>query len=263
MHRSSRHHEILNLLQKQPVVTVSELTDRLGASKATVRRDIGYLAERELLRRVHGGAERLSDHPDVLHGKPLNISQSLHIAEKKAIGREAANLCRSGDSLNINGGSTTAMMARFLPTMDLHILTNALPIADYLIGQTRNRVSIPGGEVFREQNIVLSPFEEDATDKFRADLVFLGAQSIGPSGLMESDFILIQAVRNLMQHSEKVVGLVDSSKFRARGNLVLCGLDAIDILVTDSGITKDDLTIMKDAEIDVRVVQADTLSISA
>jgi DeoR family ulaG and ulaABCDEF operon transcriptional repressor len=198
MHYRQRQRAIVGLLRQQPLVTVRELTQRLAASEATVRRDIARLAAHGALKRVHGGAEALLDAPTTLRGQPFNITQTLHVREKRAIGQAAATLCQKGDALTINGGSTTYMMAEFLAPEHLHILTNALPIAQYLIEHTHNRVMLPGGEIFREQNIILSPFETDSMNNFHAAKVFIGAQSVGPRGFMETDSILIRAEQKLM-----------------------------------------------------------------
>ena len=267
MHLRERQRAIIGLLNRRPLVTVHELTAWLQASEATVRRDIARLAADGLLRRVHGGAEKAPGKadaaPQTLRGRPLNVNQTRRVAEKRAIGRAAAGLCAEGDSLIVNGGSTTYAVAEFLPARGLHILTNALPLADYLIAHTANRVLMPGGEIFREQNIILSPFETDSMNGFHAARVFIGAQSVGPRGFMETDSILVRAEQQFMQQGEQIIGLVDSAKFHSRGNLILCALSSVNVVITDSGIDSDSLGMLRAADIEVIVVEPDAVRASA
>ena len=85
---------------------------------------------------------------------------------------------------------------------------------------------LSGGAIYREQNIILSPFDNDVTRNFYARRMFMGAQGLGPLGLMESDPLLIQAEQKLIDQADELVVLVDSSKFRQRSSLILCGAGA-------------------------------------
>src|SRR5579885_2107504 len=97
------------------------------------------------------------------------------------------------------------------------------------------RVSVPGGSIKSEQNIILSPFEEDGLSRYHASKLFMGAAAVGARGLMQADVVLIQAEQKLMDKADKLVVLVDSSKFRTSASFVVCDLDAIDMVVTDAG----------------------------
>ena len=115
---------------------------------------------------------------------------------------------------------------------------------------------VSGGAIYREQNIILSPFENDVTRNFYARRMFMGAQGVGPLGLMEADPLLIRAEEKLMGQADELVVLVDSSKFEQRSSLVLCGLDRISTLITDEGIP-DAAANMLDAA-DVKLIVAST-----
>jgi len=106
---------------------------------------------------------------------------------------------------------------------------------------------LPGGAIYREQNIVLSPFENDVTRNFYARHMFMGAQGLGPLGLMEADPLLIQAERKLIDQAERLVLLVDSSKFERRSSLILCGLDRISTVITDSDLADRHATMLANA----------------
>src|SRR5690606_1295912 len=147
----------------------------------------------------------------------------------------------------INGGTTTFQMVHFLTNRRMPILTNSFVIAEHLIKHSKNTVVLPGGTIYREQNIVLSPFDNDVTRNFYARRMFMGAQGLGPLGLMESDPLLIQAEQKLIDQAEELVVLADSSKFRQRSSLILCGLSRISTVITDEGIEDREAKMLKNA----------------
>lgn len=237
MHEKERHRIILSAVQDRPVVAVADLCSLTDASEATVRRDIAALHLAKKLRRVRGGAEALTPpHFAGLAGRPFALNQTVNIAQKQAIARAAVDLCEDGEPIIINGGTTTFQMVHPLATRRLQVFTNSFPIAEHLLKNSRNTIMLPGGAIYREQNIILSPFEEDVTRNFYARRVFLGAHGLGPLGLMEADPLLIQAEQKLLGQADEVVVMADASKFAARSSLILCPLERIGTLITDTGI---------------------------
>ena len=219
------------------MVTVADLVQLTGASEATVRRDIATLHVQQRLRRVRGGAESISPPQYAgLAGRPYSVSEGLHIAQKRAIARAAVDLCADGDAIIINGGTTTFQMVHPLSAKRMQVFTNSFPIAEHLLKNSKNTVLLSGGTIYREQNIILSPFENDVTRNFYAKRMFMGAQGLGPLGLMEADPLLIQAEQKLIGQADELVVLVDSSKFRLRSSLILCALSRIGTVITDDGI---------------------------
>jgi DeoR family ulaG and ulaABCDEF operon transcriptional repressor len=118
----------------------------------------------------------------------------------------------------------------------LQILTNSLPIAEHLLKLSKNTILVPGGTIYREQNIILSPFENDVTKNFYARRMFMGAQGLGALGLMEADPLLIQAEQKLINQADELVVLVDATKFERRSSLILCGLERIATVITDERV---------------------------
>jgi DeoR family ulaG and ulaABCDEF operon transcriptional repressor len=112
---------------------------------------------------------------------------------------------------------------------------------------------LSGGVIYREQNIILSPFDNDVTRNFYAKRMFMGAQGLGPLGLMEADPLLIQAEQKLIGQADELVVLVDSSKFSARSSLILCALDRISTVITDDGITDSAAKMLEQADINLIV----------
>lgn len=257
MHEKERHGIILSAVQDRPVVTVADLCGLTGASEATVRRDIAALHVAKKLRRVRGGAEALAPNRfPGLAGRPFSVNQTLHARQKQAIARAAVDLCDEGDAIIINGGTTTFQMVHPLATRRCQVFTNSFPIAEHLLKHSKNSVLISGGVIYREQNIVLSPFENDVTRNFCARRLFMGAQGVGPLGVMEADPLIIQAEQKLIGQADELVLLVDSSKFESRSSLVLCPLEEIDVLITDEGISDRAAAMVEGADIKLVVAPA-------
>ncbi|SFR18587.1 DeoR/GlpR family DNA-binding transcription regulator [Poseidonocella sedimentorum] len=257
MHETERHRIILSAVQERPLVTVAELVALTETSEATIRRDIAALDQKKRLRRVRGGAEALTP-PNLpgLAGRPFSVNQAMNSEAKQAIAKEAVALCEDGEPIIINGGTTTFQMVHPLANRRLQVLTNSFPIAEHLLRHSKNTVMLPGGAIYREQNIVLSPFDNDMTRHFYARRMFMGAQGLGPIGLMESDPLLIQAEEKLIGQADELVVLVDSTKFHNRSSLVLCPLERIDIVITDEGITDRAASMLEAA--DIRLIVAPT-----
>ncbi len=257
MHETARHRIILSAAQDRPVVTVADLCALTGASEATIRRDIATLDAQKKLRRVRGGAEALIPPMLVgLAGRPYSVNEQFNLAQKQAIARAAVALCADGEPIIINGGTTTFQMVHPLATRRLQVFTNSFPIAEHLLKHSRNTVLLPGGAIYREQNIILSPFDNDVSKNFYAKRMFMGAQGVGPLGLMEADPLLIQAEQKLIGQAEDLVILVDSSKFRNRSSLVLCPLSRVHTLITDEGISDREAAMLEAAGVTLIVAAA-------
>ncbi|RYF17252.1 MAG: DeoR/GlpR transcriptional regulator [Oxalobacteraceae bacterium] len=257
MHASEREEQILKLVNDHGFLSFQDLDRTFNASPATLRRDLGRLAETGKLRRVRGGARSLNEQGAAqfgsahLAGTPFSANAAMHHNEKQAIGRAAAALCARGEGVMIDGGSTTLQMCDHLADLGLQVLTNSLHIVLTLLSQEGTTVLVPSGTVFREQNIILAAKGEDSMPRFHAPKLFMGAAAIGLVGLMQADSILVAAERGLIERAEKVIVLVDSSKFRNSSGAVVCSLEDIDIVITDHGIRPEEEQMLVRAGVEV------------
>lgn len=257
MHETERHRVIIAAVQSRPVATVADLCEVTGSSEATIRRDIAALHVRGEVRRVRGGAEAVNPpEQSALMGRPFAVSETINIEQKRAIARAAAALCKDGEPIIINGGTTTYQMVHHLTQRRMSVFTNSFAIAEYLIHNSRNSVVIPGGTVYREQNVILSPFGGVVASHFYAKRMFIGCQGIGQHGLMEADPMIVQSEMGLIGQADELIVLADSSKFSSRSSLILCGLDRITAVITDSGIRDEDRQMLETAG--VRLIVADS-----
>jgi DeoR family ulaG and ulaABCDEF operon transcriptional repressor len=265
VHATEREQLILKLLHEQRFVTFRELERRIMGSPATIRRDLERLAVSGKLERVRGGAKAPgveTETPNALAaalhlaGVPFHENIARHRAQKAAIGAAAAQLCQPGEGVMIDGGSTTLQMCPHLAGLNLQVLTNSLHIVSALINQGGTRILVPSGAVFPEQNIILSVFGEDGMPRFHAPRLFMGAASVGPQGLMQADVVLVAGERRFIERADEVIVLVDASKFDGPSGNVVCGLEDIDLIITDDRIDGRTATMIESAGVRLLVAPA-------
>ncbi|MFM5907617.1 MAG: DeoR/GlpR family DNA-binding transcription regulator [Novosphingobium sp.] len=236
MHAQERERLILELLEPSGFVSYRDLEAKLDASPATIRRDLSRLEQAGRITRVHGGAKSAGkeDASPRLIGTPFDQSITQNLDAKQAIGRAAAALVQPGEGVMIDGGTTTLQMCQHLAGLDCQVLTNSLYIVNALLPQTGTRILLPSGTVFREQNIILAAAGEESMPRFHAPKLFMGAAAVGPQGIMQADVVLVAAERRLIDKAEKVILMVDSSKFTSQSGTIVCGLEEIDTIITDA-----------------------------
>jgi DeoR family ulaG and ulaABCDEF operon transcriptional repressor len=258
MHEIERHRIILGEVAERPVVTVAQLVGLTGASEATIRRDITALNDVGQLRKVRGGAERRHGENGIgsLMTPAFEETRLQNLAAKRAIARAAAALVEDGESIIVNGGTTTYCLGPYIAERKLRVLTNSLDLALYLIANGDCQVVLPGGDVHREQRMVVSPYTSDTViEHFYAGKYFLGAHAIRRQGLIEGDPVLIKAEQKMLKQAEEVIALVDGSKFQPRGSLILCPLSQLDRVITDTSAPQEACDMLRDAGVIVDVVE--------
>ncbi len=253
-----RQQLIKDILDQQQFASVRSLTEKLNASEATIRRDITKMAKRREINKIRGGAESINGVPKKKHlsSSAFIVDKNKHSETKKLIAKRAVELCTDSDSIIINGGSSTYMMGEFLSDLQINILTNSFVLANFITENSDSQVSLPGGEIYREQGIILSSYENDCTEYYHGSMMFMGTPGIGKFGVMESDPLLIRSEQKLRKQAEKLVVLADSSKLGKRSNFVFCPITEVDILITDSKAEPATLKYFEDNGIEVIVVEA-------
>lgn len=261
MHATEREGLILRLIRSRGFISFQDLEAQVDASPATLRRDLERMSQEGRLLRVRGGAQLVREEPELtstvpqLAGVPFHENIALNAPQKRAIGKAAAGLCKPAEAVMIDGGSTTLQMCSHLENLNLQVLTNSLHIVSVLLPQSGTRILVPAGTVFREQNIILSAAGEESMPRFHAPKLFMGAAAIGPQGIMQADVVLVAAERRLIDRADEVIVLVDSSKFNGPSGNVVCGLDVVDTIVTDSGIASADRKMLEDAGVNVVIAK--------
>jgi DeoR family transcriptional regulator, ulaG and ulaABCDEF operon transcriptional repressor len=233
----------------------------MSDSPATLQRELAPLAQ---IARMPGPTLSLASQRPALSqdaiapappGASANESSHRNRHQKEWIGREAAKLCSPKEAVMIDGGSTTLRMCAHLAGLNLQVLTNSLLVVNALLAQKGTRVLVPGGQVFAEQNMILSAAVDDDMPRFHAPKLFMGAAAIGPDGLVQADFIVVAAKRRLVDRAERIIVLADSSKFDCSSGQVVCGLEEIDIVITDAGVTPQSTAMLEQNGVKVLIAR--------
>ncbi|MBE8717055.1 DeoR/GlpR family DNA-binding transcription regulator [Cellvibrio polysaccharolyticus] len=259
MLEKQRQQLILDFLDEAKFASVRVLCDQLNSSEATIRRDLNKLATVGKIKKIRGGAEAIqSAAPPAakISGKSFWIDKEKNVDTKRMIAKRAAELCDDGESVIINGGSSTFMMAEFLQDRRMNILTNSFVLAHELLESSQNQITLPGGEVYRKQSIILSSFENDTTQNYHGSKMFMGCPGISEVGVMETDPLLILAEQKLRKRADKLIVLADSTKIGLKGNLIFSPLTGVDIVITDSNANRETLKYFESQGVEVIVVDA-------
>jgi DeoR family transcriptional regulator, ulaG and ulaABCDEF operon transcriptional repressor len=180
MRERQRAEIVRNLLAERGYLSIADIMAATGVSAASARRDAGRLADSGLAERLYGGIQASGAFSKPMAQIPLatrsfDASRTINIEAKRAIARKAVEMCAAGDVIIVNGGTTTFQMSEFLRATRLKIITNSYPLAEFLIHETQNRVALPGGEVYRDQQLIVAPFDDDAIQHYSARLMFMSA----------------------------------------------------------------------------------------
>ena len=223
---------ITGLLQQKAFVSLQEVVSASGASPATIRRDLTRMEEQGLLQRIHGGAKSVTEN------LPLDMRQTVMLDEKTRIAQKAVALCADGETVFIDGGSTTSQMAAFLKTRRLEIVTNSLALTTMLI-ESNNEVVLTGGSVLPKHGLVLNPFDNDLIERYRASKAVMGVGGLDPVGPTNDDPRLIRFEQKMIANADEIILLADSSKFGKREKLLLCDYDKISTIITDKNLAAE------------------------
>jgi len=250
---SERHELILQQLRNQGHVSVSKLSEQLNVSEVTIRKDLNALEQRHLLYRTHGGATM--SNPYVLD-RSVEEKTGEHASEKDRIGRAAAALVKPQDSIILGSGTTVMYVARHLRDVPgLTVVTSAMNVAVVLTGLPLVEVLMLGGIVRKSSTSVVGPHAEQMLEEHACSTLFLGVDGFDlDHGLTTTNALEATLNQAMMRSSQRTVVVVDSSKFGRRGFRRICNPDAVDTVITDTGVSDETVHILEQRGVVVEVV---------
>ncbi|WP_128375805.1 DeoR/GlpR family DNA-binding transcription regulator [Streptomyces cavernae] len=223
-----RHQLILRALRSGGPAAVTDLSDQLGVSPATIRRDLVRLEEEGLLTRVHGGA--VAEEGD----QPFAEVAQVRVAAKDVIAARAASLVEDGQSVLLDIGTTAYRLARQLRGRRLTVITSNLVVYEELVDDEGIELVLLGGMVRREYRSLVGFLTEDNLRQLHADWVFLGTSGVRPGGqVMDTTVVEVPVKRAMIAAGERVALLADAAKFPGTGMAKVCGPEDLDVVVTD------------------------------
>ncbi|MDR2253850.1 MAG: DeoR/GlpR family DNA-binding transcription regulator [Bifidobacteriaceae bacterium] len=244
MDRHARLASLLEMLAQNGKVDVDQAVGQLGASAATIRRDLVYLDQQRLATRTHGGAVANSAAYDL----PLRFKTQRAADQKRGIGVRAAALAPVGGVVALNGGTTTLEVARAIAAradlasqdgaaQTLTVVTNAVNLAAELLARPYLKLVVTGGVVRQHSYELFGPLAERSIESLSVDVLFLGVDGFdagfGASAHSDAE---VSTNSLLVRAAAEVVAVADSSKIGRRAFAQICRAQDVAKLVTDQGI---------------------------
>jgi DeoR/GlpR family transcriptional regulator of sugar metabolism len=245
-----RRQEILNVIESAGFVSLQHLTEKVGVSESTVRRDLEYLERIGQIRRTRGGAAYVGESLTTLDERSHRA-----LPEKQLVGRAAAALVSPGETVLLDGGTTTLEVARHLMGKPLQVVTNSLPVATLLSNQPQIELVTTGGYVYPKTGVALGPLAMAALSQVHVRRLFMSVGGITEKGLYNSNTLLADTERAMLGAAEEVIVVTDSSKFGHSALAHLCPLDRVQRVVVDAGISDEWRQILTNAGISVTIAE--------
>ncbi|NSL86402.1 DeoR/GlpR transcriptional regulator [Chitinophaga sp. Mgbs1] len=250
---AERHKFILDKLAEKGYVNVIDLCRELDVSGVTIRKDLKLLEDKSLLFRSHGGATINNPYTN---DKPVNEKEKIRWQEKYNIGQAAAALIAPNDAVIIASGTSVLALAKNIhPKGHLTVITGALNVALELLRWPEIEVIQLGGQLRSSSSSVTGPYAEKILEDFSCSKLFLGVDGIDLEfGLTTSNINEAHLNQKMIATVQKIIVLADSSKFGKRGFGRICGLEDIDEIITDNGISAHTVKALEDTGIKVTIV---------
>lgn len=260
--RKKRIQHLENLLIQKVELSVKELAETLEVSEMTVRRDLDVLEEQGKIRRTHGGAVLVDPNTNANQPYILGEQTTKNAREKNLIGIKAASLVQPHDTIFLDSGSTTPFIAKHLSaelplTVLCYTLTNAL---EFYPRQQANLILL-GGFFHRDSNIFHSAENQALINKTRADRAFISTAGIDSElGLTTYFYYEAEIKREMIRSAREIVLVADSTKFGQISVTHFAGLDQVDLIITDNGISDECREILSNQDIQLMIADEDEIN---
>lgn len=253
MRPSKRHHEIMRLVEQAGSASISELARSFGVSLETIRRDVAPLAERGDLVKHHGGVSL----PAPVREAPYERRMRENAAEKRAIARAVADQVADGDSLMLDTGTTTSILAReLLRKRGLTVVTNSSDIARTLATVNGNTVYMAGGELHGDNGAAFGASAMDFVSRFKVRHAIISIAALSAeSAAMDFNLAEAEFAGAVLRCGERRLIVTDHSKFGRRALIRVCGFEDFDMLATDRPPPDEIAAALEQAGVDVLVAE--------
>lgn len=230
-----RQKRILELLKSDGAVWVSKLSEELGVTEETVRRDLEKLEKQDALRRTHGGALPIDDTMELSFEKRQNVN----VAVKQKLAHRAVEFIVPGDTVFLDASTTTFFMSKELKKMkNITIITNSIRIVNELAGQDAVRVISVGGVVSGNQSFVGTLAESNIRNNYFANKMFFSSRGMTEeAGILESSEQECTIKQTMMENAKQRFYLCDQTKIGRVGFVKLSSLENIEYFITDAALS--------------------------
>lgn len=228
---NDRQSQILHAVAKERRIEVGKLSELVGVSQATVRKDLIYLEKKGLICREHGVA-LLNAENDISNRLAVHYERKLDIASR------AAELISDGDVIMLESGSCCALLAEQIAAKrkNVTIITYSVFIANHIRPAAGNSVILLGGKIQMEPMLTVGPLAVEAVSHFYVDRFFTGTDGITPGGEFTAQNLeLAEVIRAMAKNARQTIVMTDSSKFSRQGTVCLFPASSVYAVYTDPG----------------------------
>jgi ribose transport system substrate-binding protein len=231
-----RRRQIINLLRERPGIRVTELAELLDVSHGTIRNDLTELEDGGHLRRVRGGAVLRHDHRSLSPSFAARLQ--VNADAKQWIARRASSMIEDGDSILLDASTTVfGMVPHLRSRQNLTVVTNGIEVGLALAENPSHTVILAGGTIHPDGTSVIGHLGEKILEGLHVKTAFVSCSGFSvQAGLTEVDIQEIQIKRKMVRCAERVVALVDSSKFGRVDLTSFADLAQISHLLTDRAV---------------------------
>lgn len=248
-----RREKLVQYIADQGYCTIGALSEALGVSEMTIRRDVLRLVEQGRVCGFRGGVGAVS-RQDIV-GSDYAYRDLKMGPAKRAIARAAIELLGPASVIALDAGTTTNQVARMMPTdRKLQVVTHSLPAVSSMVGNAGVEIVCLGGILHKESLSFAGPATLAAIDGLQIEILFLAASGISDRGAFCGNGFDAITKRVLIDVAENVVLLADSSKFDIAAMLRICDWDTIDTIVIDDGVTADQVRMFEQHGVQVMAV---------
>ncbi len=250
---AQRHKSIIEELKKDGYVKVQDLSEKLGVSEVTIRKDLKYLESKKMLYRNHGSASSLSS---IITDKHIDIKEKLYIDEKITIAKAASKLIEPNDKIIIASGTTLLAFANEIDTnADITVITSSVKVSLAMCYNPNMEIVQLGGSLRKNSVSVIGHYAENILKSLSCNKLFLGVDGIDVDyGLTTSNMSEALINQQMIDAAQKIIVLTDSSKFGKRGFCKICDINKIHHIITDSNAPGHVLEMLRDRDIEVTIV---------
>jgi DeoR family transcriptional regulator, fructose operon transcriptional repressor len=236
VHNHERRGRLLDLIRIRGFAALEELVRELGVSESTIRRDLDALEEQGSAKRTHGGVLYAGGMPRLAE---FDERQPANWAAKRAIASQAADRIGDGETVLLDGGTTTYEVARLLVGRSLQVVTNSLPVANLFASESRSDLVLLGGYVSPRTGVCLGPYANELLGRLHVTTTVLSAAGIDEEGLFNAHLLLAETEQAMLRAAGRVMVVADSSKFGRKSLTLVAPLSDIDVVVSDDGLAAE------------------------
>ncbi|MFS0763536.1 DeoR/GlpR family DNA-binding transcription regulator [Peribacillus phoenicis] len=249
---AQRHQKIVELVNERSSIRVTELSEIFSVTEETIRRDLEKLEKETKLKRSHGGAVSLQEDDSEIHFSERVIT---NVNEKKVIAYEAAKRIVEGDRIILDASTTAWYMSKALPNIPLTVITNSTKVVMELSKKEKIEVISTGGRLLSKSLSFVGPIAEKSLTMYHVNKTFLSCKGIHlEEGLSDSNEGQALLKKKMIERSDTVILMVDSSKFGKKAFSLIVPPSEVDEVITDREIDEVSRKLLEKRNVKVTIV---------